>query len=323
MRNNIAHLLALGILPTLSLAARNCAASSTTFQYRILEVRYDSPEPTNPNNLSTIAVALGSSTTPIYECVAQWPESWAGWYQGGTNIIWSDCIWTGAGSGADKTVSLAVDWKTKNFYLTHTFDCSDQAGTEGLATGVIPLSIQCSPDPEGSGTTYCTPSPAPNGGRPDIRINTSISPVPSTPSTKTCEAVTSTYQSWSIENWLRSYEIAPGTFTPKKGTDTGPAFSLRSLGSPKGVVLTCVTEEDKDGVFAGGCVSVREAKTNGRFRFDSRLNLLSVDQVWDCGDGTIQDVTGVAYFQATCDRGFNSDLFTCTSTPVWLGTKTV
>lgn len=120
--------LSLGLIPSLSLAARNCATTTTTFQYRILEARYDGPDPTKANNLSTIAVSLGTSTTPLYECVAQWPEDWAGWYEGGSNIIWSDCIWTGAGSGADKTVSLAVDWKTKNLYLTHTFDCSNQAG---------------------------------------------------------------------------------------------------------------------------------------------------------------------------------------------------
>ncbi|KAK3996577.1 hypothetical protein QBC44DRAFT_231422 [Cladorrhinum sp. PSN332] len=314
------------MVPSLSLAARNCATSTTTFQYRILEARYDSPEPGNANNLSTIAVSLGTSTTPLYECVAQWPESWAGWYEGGSDIIWSDCIWTGAGTGADKTVSFAVDWKTKNLYLTHTFDCSNQAGTEGLATGVLPLpELQCNPDPEGSGTTYCTPSPAANGGRLDLRINTKLSPIQSSSGpSPTCKQLSSVYQSWSIENWLRRYEIAPGSFSPKKGTDTGPTFKLRSLGAAAGVVLTCATEQEIDGVFAGACVAADlKANTNGFFRFDSKLNLLSVDQGWDCGDGTVLGVNGVAYFQATCDRGFNSNLFTCTSTPVWLGTKTV
>ncbi|KAK4164400.1 hypothetical protein QBC43DRAFT_288998 [Cladorrhinum sp. PSN259] len=329
MRNaSVAHLLTLGLAPSLSLAARNCATSSTaatTFQYRILEARYDGPDPAKANNLSTIAVSLGTSATPLYECVVQWPESWAGWYQGGSNIIWSDCIWTGAGNGADKTVSFAVDWAAKNLYLAHTFDCSNKAGTEGLATGVLPLpSIQCNPDPLGSGTTYCTPPPAANGGRLDLRINTKLSN-PSSSGPTTCQDASSVYQSWSLESWRRQYEIAPGSFSPKNGTDTGPSFNLRSL-ALSGVVLSCATEkETASGVFEGACKASGDvaAKTKGTFKFDSVLNMLSVDQVWDCGDGTTLDINGVAYFQATCDRGFNSNLFTCTSAPVWLGTKIV
>ena len=115
------------------LAARSCAAVGTTatsgnFVLRLLELRYDGPDPTKNNNISTIAVALGTATTPLHECVAQWPESWAGWYEGGSSIIWTDCIGTGAGFGADKTVSFAMDWKTKKAYLSHSFDCSDKRG---------------------------------------------------------------------------------------------------------------------------------------------------------------------------------------------------
>ncbi len=112
-------------------AARACggtAATAGSYTHRVLLLRYDGPDPQKADNLSTIALALSNSATPLYECVAQWPEHWAGWYEGGDKIIWGDCIFTGAGSGADKTVSFAVDWKTRVLYLSHAFACSDKRG---------------------------------------------------------------------------------------------------------------------------------------------------------------------------------------------------
>ena len=106
-------------------AARSCG--SAQFQHRIIDVRYDSAD-SNGERFATIAASLGSSTTPLYECVAQWPEAWAGFYQGSSAIVWSDCIWTGAGAGADETVSFAVDWKNRTMYMAHTFSCSNNPG---------------------------------------------------------------------------------------------------------------------------------------------------------------------------------------------------
>ena len=162
--------------------------------------------------------------------------------------------------------------------------------TEGLATGILALpGLSCGPDPLGSGTTYCTPSPGANGARPDLRINTKLSTTPSSGSAA-CKDASAVYHSWSLESWSRKYEITPGTFSPKKGTDTGPTFKLRSLGVAAGTTVSCVTEKDVgDGVFEGTCGapagSGGAGTTSGKFRFDSSLNILSVEQRWECGDG--------------------------------------
>jgi hypothetical protein len=121
----------LGAFTSVANCARVCGSGTATsgkYQYRIIDLRYDGPDPAKELKVSTIAVALGSSTTPLYECVSQWPEQWAGFYEGKSNIIWTDCIWTGAGFGTDSTVGLAVDWKNRTLYLSHTFDCSDKRG---------------------------------------------------------------------------------------------------------------------------------------------------------------------------------------------------
>jgi hypothetical protein len=106
-------------------AARACA--NGTYQFRVGDVRYDSAD--KSTHFATIAAALSyTGGNPIYECNAQWPESWAGWHEGGTNVIWGDCIWTGAGAGNEIAVAFAVDWKSKTLYLSHTFACSDKPG---------------------------------------------------------------------------------------------------------------------------------------------------------------------------------------------------
>jgi hypothetical protein len=134
MRNNlISFALAAAAalcLPSGVNAARPCGGTNGgSFQYRLGDVRYDGPDPTKNNDLATIAASLqGNTGTPLYECVGQWPEAWAGWYQGESNLIWADCIYTGAGAGPDNTVSFAVDWDNKTMYLAHTFTCSDAAG---------------------------------------------------------------------------------------------------------------------------------------------------------------------------------------------------
>jgi hypothetical protein len=117
------------LLSSGALAARPCGNSSTAFQYRLGDVRYDGPDPSKNNGLATIAASLqGTGGTPLFECVGQWPEAWQGWYEGESKLIWADCIYTGAGLAQDKTVSFAVDWKKKTMYLAHTFACSDKEG---------------------------------------------------------------------------------------------------------------------------------------------------------------------------------------------------
>ncbi len=135
---------ATALLPSGTHAARSCDSSTAgTFQYRLGDVRYDSPDPDKANGLSTIAASLQSSSqTPLYECVAQWPEAWAGRYEGGSNLIWGDCIFTGAGTGQDETVSFAVDWKVKTMYLAHTFACSNKQGYHLLFSCIMQPSLR-------------------------------------------------------------------------------------------------------------------------------------------------------------------------------------
>jgi hypothetical protein len=111
-------------------AARVC--SNATYPWRIGDMRFDGADPSKGDGHATVAASIAPTTAAaggtLFECVSSWPESWAGWYQGGSNIIWSDCIWTGNGPRSDKTVSFALDWKNRTMYLTHTFDCSNING---------------------------------------------------------------------------------------------------------------------------------------------------------------------------------------------------
>jgi len=291
MMRNILLLTALSLVARPGQAARTCS-SATNYQYRVLEARYDGPDPIKNNSIATVAVSLSSSSTPLYECVAQWPEAWAGFYPGhdggAGDIIWSDCIWTGAGFGADKTVSFAADWNTKTVYISHTFTCSDRQGTDGLATGSTKIDFACSTY-EDDASTYCVPKAATAGTttRPDLRISTAI--VPPTDTAPTCANVASRYQSWKIEGWIRRYELVPGSVAipgspddalPKG--DTGPSFTLRDLAGG-GRTFSCASEtwdKDQRGVFEGVCEG--DGEGSARFEFDPKLNLVRVAQGIAC-----------------------------------------
>ncbi|KAK4448698.1 hypothetical protein QBC34DRAFT_426138 [Podospora aff. communis PSN243] len=286
-----------------------------SFQYNLIDVRYDGPDPDKDLGLSTIAVQLGSGATPIYECVAQWLEAWEGSYEG--SPIWGDCIWTGAGFGQDKTVSMAVDWKTKTIHLTHSFDCSDRAGTEGSASGFLAIDFECA---ERDGADYCIPKLTAAGTRPSLRIGTSYV---SAAQGLSCAANTTSRQSWRVEDWLRRYEMAPGTSVPGAPlrSDTGPSFTLRNLAA--NATFSCATTQQKNNTFEGSCKPTgtnASAGAGAQFNFDSRLNILKFSEHRDC-DGKQVKATGVAYFQSICDRGFNSVIFTCTSEPLWVGER--
>ncbi|KAK0649937.1 hypothetical protein B0T16DRAFT_326382 [Cercophora newfieldiana] len=287
----------------------NGTAPAAGFSYQLTDVRYDGPDPSKNLGVSTIAVGLGNGATPTYECVAQWPESWAGWYEGGSNIIWSDCIWTGAGFGQDKTVSFALDWKTKKMYLAQSYDCSDKQGSEGSASGSLALDFECS---SRDGASYCLPKSTTNGTRPALRITTSPVPVSAA---STCSS-----KAWRVENWLRRYEMSPGSSTPGAPlvSDTGPSFTLRSL--PANTTFSCTTSKQLNSTFEGACKSdgATASASSVDFSFDSKINILKFSERSDCGGSPVTTV-GVAYFQSICDRGFNSVVFTCTSEPLWVG----
>ncbi|KAK3356571.1 hypothetical protein B0T25DRAFT_589151 [Lasiosphaeria hispida] len=321
MRNGLVALAAAAIsVPLGAAAARVCGNGTTTsFQYRVVDARYDSADPSRNSSLATIAASLGSSASPLYECVAQWPESWAGWYEGGRNIIWSDCIWNGAGSGQDKTVSFAVDWKKKLMYLSHTFACSDKKGFDGLATGFIALDFNCTAVAE-DGTSYCTPKNTATGARPVLSISTKIAPAP-LDAASACTDTSKRYQSWQLEKWLRQYEMPPGAANLR--SDTGPSFTLRDMANNG--VFSCVTSGVKNSIFEGACKSTSLAisTTTAKFLFDPKLNLLTITQHWECGNSSSFSAVGVSFVQATCDRGFNSDVFTCTYDQIWIGTEVI
>ncbi len=120
-------------------AARVCgsdAATPASFQWRVGDVRWDSADPQAGKQFATMAASIVPGLRgSFFECVAEWPQSWAGWYEGGSNIIWSDCIWSGAGPTYDRTVSFAVDWTNRTMYLSHTFACSNQQGLALLDSG--------------------------------------------------------------------------------------------------------------------------------------------------------------------------------------------
>jgi len=111
-------------------AVRLCAnPTRANFQYLLGDVQYDSPVPSGNDGLSTIAVSLQSLThTNLYNCVAMWPETWAGWYNNGSSLVWADCAFTGSGPRQDEIVSFAVDWRKQRIYVAHIFACSDKPG---------------------------------------------------------------------------------------------------------------------------------------------------------------------------------------------------
>jgi hypothetical protein len=244
-------------------------------------LRYDSPDPSKKNGLATIAASLQSSTgTPLYECVAQWPESWAGWYKGGSEPVWGDCIFTGAGIGADDTVTFAVDWKNKTMYLSHTFACSDRPGTEGLATGSIQLDVNCTA-PADDGSSYCILKSTSTGARPTLNIATKLAAA-SLNATSPCADNTKRYQSWKLRDWLRRIVMEPGSSptNPKLVSDSGPSFTLQNMAS--GDVFRCATSGKENATFVGGCQSANGTTTTAEFQFDSQLNMLEITQHWKC-----------------------------------------
>lgn len=114
-------------------AARVCGSKNTTstYQWRLSDARYDGADPADSGNLATLAVSIVPTNRnygTFFECVASWPQAWNGWHDGGENIIWSDCIWAGNGFTDDTTVSFAMDWSKKTMYVSHTFACSDAQG---------------------------------------------------------------------------------------------------------------------------------------------------------------------------------------------------
>lgn len=133
MRYDLLATIAALVLSSWAGAARVCGSNTTTstYQWRVSDARYDSADPSDSGGPGTVAVSIvpnNGSYGVFFECVAAWPDAWKGWHDGGDNIIWSDCIWAGNGFTDDTTVSFAMDWASRTMYVSHTFACSDSPG---------------------------------------------------------------------------------------------------------------------------------------------------------------------------------------------------
>ncbi|KAH9987436.1 hypothetical protein F4779DRAFT_284989 [Xylariaceae sp. FL0662B] len=302
-------------------AARACGNTATpsTYQWSVGAARYDGAvSGDTAESTATVAISIVPGNRPMgtfFECVAEWPVSWAGWYEYGDKIIWSDCIWAGNGLTYDTTVSFALDWKNRTMYVSHTFACSDIEIPDALATGSIHIDMDCATDDEGSET--CILKGASDGS--SLTVSTQGGPA-RVEAGSTCTDNSERYQSWQLENWLRQYERDPGSSSTL--SDTGPSFTLRNMANTD--VFDCTTSGNENNTFDGTCTPVAEESSTtatATFSFDPQLDMLIVTQSWDCGDSSSFDAIGVGFVQATCSREGN--VFTCTSSPIWVGTKTV
>ncbi|KAI0813602.1 hypothetical protein GGR55DRAFT_635045 [Xylaria sp. FL0064] len=302
-------------------ADRACSSTaSSSYLWRVSDARFDGADPSITDAKAVVAVSIIPNTTnTFFECVAEWPESWAGWSPVDGNIIWSDCIWSGAGPTLDTTVSFALDWKNRTMYLSHTFACSDKKGSDSMATGSFNLDLDCaSADDDG---THCALKSKTTG--PGLQVNT----VPSAPglaSNATCQDNARVYQSWQLQNWRRQYMFTPGDLTSPPSMDSGPSFTLRNMAN--GGMFDCTPgNETEDNKFNGSCTQAANTtmatNTKASFQFDPVLDMLVVTQHWDCGAESSFDTSGVGFVQATCNR--QGDMLTCSSLPLWIGTKTV
>jgi hypothetical protein len=159
-----------------------------------------------------------------------------------------------------------------------------------------------------------------------LSFNTTLAPA-ALAANAACADNKKRYQSWRLEKWLRQYQMPPASEQPGSAStpasDTGPSFTLTSLANND--VFGCTTSGRQSNIFEGTCKSAESASATAQasFEFDPTLNILTVREYFNCGNGSSFDAVGIAYMQAACDRNYNSDLFTCTSDPVWIGTEIV
>ncbi|KAI0402268.1 hypothetical protein F4802DRAFT_576522 [Xylaria palmicola] len=306
-------------------ADRACSSSSSSYLWRVSDARFDGADPTVGDGKAVVAVSIIPNTTnTFFECVAEWPETWAGRSPADGNIIWGDCIWSGAGPTLDTAVAFALDWKTRDMYLSHTFACSDNKGSSSLATGSFKLDLDCQDAADAS--SHCTLKSKTTSAALQVRTTPSA---PRLAANATCEDNARAYQSWQLEDWRRQYRLTPGSpVTAPPAADSGPSFTLRNLAN--GGAFQCTPEVNKtaEGVFNGICtqptaagVRAAAASTRASFKFDPALDILVVTQNWDCGATSSFNATGVGFVQATCNR--QGDMLSCSSLPLWIGTKTV
>ncbi|KAI8946150.1 hypothetical protein F4801DRAFT_79975 [Xylaria longipes] len=305
----------------LSSADRACSSNpSPSYLWRVSDARFDGADPNVSDGKAVVAVSIIPNTTnTFFECVAEWPESWAGWSPVDGNIIWSDCMWSGAGPTLDTAVAFSLDWKNRTMYLSHTFSCSDKMGSDSMATGSFNLDLDCKNDEDGS--AHCTLKSQTTS--PGLQVNT-VPGAPRLAANATCEDNAKVYQSWQLANWRRQYKLTPGDPVSPPPMDSGPSFTL--LNQANGGVFECAPgNKTEENVFDGTCTQAGGAdaaeNTEATFRFDPVLDMLFVTQSWNCGAESSFDASGAGFVQATCNR--QGDMLSCSSLPFWIGTKTV
>lgn len=152
--------------------------------------------------------------------------------------------------------------------------------TDGLATGIKLLDMDCATTEEGGES--CTPT---SGSTPDFA--TEGGPSPQEPGSD-CTGNAESYQSWQLEGWARKYELPPGSSSSDPPTsDTGPTFVIRNMRNRADVdIFACSSSGDaEDDKFTGNCTAADErAASTAKFTFDRQLNLLTITQHWECGD---------------------------------------
>ncbi|KAI1810439.1 hypothetical protein GGS20DRAFT_594393 [Poronia punctata] len=316
---------AVSLCLNLANAERACGSSSnstSSYLWHVGDARYDGVAPESDGNAVVAVSIIPNNTNSFFECVAEWPESWAGWSGTKRDIIWSDCIWSGAGPTYDTTISFALDWENRTMYLAHTFACSDKEGLSTMATGSFELGLNCTEDEDE--TTHCTLNTKTTS--PSLQVKTVASP-PRLSDNASCSDNGKVYQSWQVENWQRQYKLIPGDTESPPSEDTGPSFTLESLAN--GGVFECAPTVNvtETGVFDGACKQTTgvgvgagaAANSTAAFQFDPLLDILSITQDWECGTASSFGTSGVGFVQASCSR--QGQILTCSSVPFWIGTE--
>jgi hypothetical protein len=151
------------------------------------------------------------------------------------------------------------------------------ARADGLATGIMPLNMDCVTTEDGSQTCTLVPSNS-------MGFTTKGGPTPQEPSSS-CPNSADTRQSWQVEEWKRQYVLPPGSPSsdPPKD-DTGPDFVLRNMRNKAADSFNCTnTGTVEDEIFAGTCVAADQSSVSAAgFVFDRKLNMLTVTQHWQC-----------------------------------------
>lgn len=150
---------------------------------------------------------------------------------------------------------------------------------DGLATGIVPLNMNCATTTEGGDMCALVPSDS-------MGFTTKGGPTPQEPGSG-CPSSVDEYQSWQLEQWQRQYELPPGSSSSDPpSADTGPHFVLRNMRNRAADSLSCTNSGAvEDEKFTGTCVAANGTSVStAEFVFDRELSMLTIDQHWQCDE---------------------------------------